>query len=86
MLTVSVGGLDSSIVHPREVFKDAIAISAASIVVAHNHPSGDPTPSTEDRHVTARLVEAGQILGIDVLDHLVIGNGRWVSLKEQGWM
>jgi len=86
MQTVSVGSLDASIVHPREVFKDAIAASAASVIVAHNHPSGDPTPSAEDRKVTARLVEAGQILGIEVLDHLIIGDGRWVSLKQQGLM
>lgn len=85
-LTVSVGSLDASIVHPREVFKDAIAASAASVIVAHNHPSGDPTPSAEDRQVTARLVEAGQLLGIEVLDHLIIGDGRWISLKAQGMM
>jgi DNA repair protein RadC len=83
---VSVGSLDSSIVHPREVFNHAIAGSAASIIVAHNHPSGDPTPSPEDRQVTARLVEAGKLLGIDVVDHLIIGDGRWVSLRELGLM
>ena len=86
IVTVSVGTLDSSIVHPREVFKDAIACSAAGMVVAHNHPSGDPTPSGEDRAVTKRLCEAGKIMGIDVLDHIVIGDGRWVSLKQLGWM
>jgi len=83
---ISIGTLDSSIVHPREVFKDAIAASAASIIVAHNHPSGDPTPSPEDRQVTARLVESGKLLGIAVADHLIIGDGRWVSLRELGLM
>lgn len=84
--TVSVGTLDASLVHPREVFKEAISASAASLIVAHNHPSGDPTPSPEDKQVTARLVEAGKLLGIDVLDHLVLGDERWVSLKERGLM
>ena len=84
--TVSVGDLSSSLVHPREVFAEAIRYSAASIIVAHNHPSGDPTPSPEDAAVTRRLVEAGEILGIEVLDHVVLGDGRWVSLKEKGLM
>jgi DNA repair protein RadC len=83
---VSVGTLDASIVHPREVFKDAVASSAAAVIVAHNHPSGDPTPSPEDRQVTARLCEAGRVMGIEVLDHVVVGDGRWVSLKQLGWM
>lgn len=82
--TVSVGILDSSLVHPREVFKDAIAASAAAIIVAHNHPSGDPTPSTEDRRITQRLAEAGQIIGIELLDHVILGDNRFVSLKERG--
>ena len=86
VITVSVGILDSSLVHPREVFKDAIAASAAAIIVAHNHPSGDPTPSTEDRRITQRLVESGQLLGIELLDHLIIGDNRWVSMKERGLM
>lgn len=86
ILTVSVGILDSSLVHPREVFKEAIAASAASVIVAHNHPSGDPTPSQEDRAITERLVEAGRILGVELLDHVVIGDGRWVSMKQAGWM
>ncbi len=86
IVTVSIGSLDSSIVHPREVFKDAVASSAACMVVAHNHPSGDPTPSPEDRQVTMRLCEAGRVMGIEVLDHIVIGDGRWVSLKQLGWM
>jgi DNA repair protein RadC len=86
VLTVSVGSLDASIVHPREVFRDAVAAGAASVVAAHNHPSGDPTPSAEDRQVTKRLMEAGQVLGIELLDHLIIGDGRWVSMKQQGLM
>ncbi|BCJ85072.1 RadC family protein [Effusibacillus dendaii] len=82
--TVSIGSLDSSIVHPREIFKTALKKSAASIICIHNHPSGDPTPSREDILVTKRLAEAGRILGIEVLDHIVIGEQRFVSLKEQG--
>lgn len=81
-----VGSLNASIVHPREVFKDAIRVSAASIIVAHNHPSGDPTPSPEDTQVTKRLVESGKVLGIEVLDHIVIGLNRFVSLKEKGYL
>src|SRR5690606_3436981 len=73
--TVSVGDLSSSIVHPREVFKPAIVAGASSIIVAHNHPSGDPAPSRDDINVTTRLKEAGDILGIGVLDHIIIGNG-----------
>lgn len=83
---VFIGSLNASIVHPREVYKEALKWSAASIIVAHNHPSGDPTPSHEDIKVTKRLVEAGLILGIECLDHLVIGDGRFVSLKEKGYM
>jgi len=83
---ISVGGLDSSIVQPAAVFKEAVAGGARSIIVVHNHPSGDPTPSPEDRLVTARLVEAGKVMGIDVLDHLILGDGRYVSLKERGMM
>jgi DNA repair protein RadC len=81
---VSIGGLHSSIVHPREVFKPAFETSSASIILAHNHPSGDPTPSQEDIEITRRLIEAGNILGITVLDHIVIGSGRYVSLKNRG--
>ncbi|PYE44444.1 DNA repair protein RadC [Paenibacillus barcinonensis] len=82
--TLSMGSLNASIVHPREVFRAAIKCSSASIVCAHNHPSGDPTPSPEDIQITKRLIEAGAIVGIDVLDHLVIGDGTYVSLKEKG--
>jgi len=81
---VSVGGLHSSIVHPREVFKTAVKRSAASIILAHNHPSGDPAPSREDIDITRRLVEAGGIMGIEVLDHVVIGENTYCSLKEKG--
>ncbi len=81
---VSVGGLHSSIVHPREVFKTAVKRSAASIILAHNHPSGDPAPSREDIDITRRLVEAGRLMGIEVLDHVVIGDNIYCSLKEKG--
>ncbi|MEA1961104.1 MAG: DNA repair protein RadC [Bacillota bacterium] len=80
---VSVGGLHSSIVHPREVFKTAVKRSAASMILVHNHPSGDPSPSREDVEVSKRLIEAGQVMGIEVLDHVVIGESSYCSLKEQ---
>lgn len=83
---VSVGSLDASIVHPREIFKTALKRSAASIICLHNHPSGDPTPSFADVEVTRRLVEAGELLGVQVLDHIVIGENRYCSLKEKGWL
>lgn len=80
-----IGSLNASIVHPREVFKSAILNNAASVIVAHQHPSGDITPSMEDISVTKRLAEAGKLLGIEVLDHLVVNNeGRFTSLKERG--
>jgi DNA repair protein RadC len=82
--TVTVGVLDASLVHPREVFKPAILASAASIILFHNHPSGDPTPSAEDRAVTRQLKAAGDIIGIDILDHIVVGDGRYVSFSEAG--
>lgn len=83
---ISIGSLNSSIVHPREVFKPAIKRSSASVILVHNHPSGDPTPSREDIEVTSRLVNAGNVLGIAVLDHVIIGNNSILSLKEQGLM
>lgn len=83
---ISVGSLNSSIVHPREVFKPAIKRSSASVILVHNHPSGDPTPSREDIQVTNRLMEAGKIIGIEVIDHVIIGNGSYVSLRESGHM
>jgi DNA repair protein RadC len=82
--TVSVGSLTESIVHPREVFREAIRHSSAALIAVHNHPSGDPTPSQEDIQVTRRLDEAGRTVGIDVLDHVIVGEGRYVSLKERG--
>jgi DNA repair protein RadC len=83
--TVSVGCLTSNLVHPREVFKPAILAGSAALLVAHNHPSGDPEPSAEDVALTRRLVSAGQLLGIEILDHLVLGEaGRYVSLRERG--
>ncbi|SFP74123.1 DNA repair protein RadC [Salibacterium halotolerans] len=82
--TLFIGSLNSSIVHPREVFKEALRRSAAAVICVHNHPSGDPGPSREDIDVTKRLMESGQILGIDVLDHIIIGDRRFTSLKEKG--
>jgi len=81
---VSVGCLTASLVHPREVFAVAISCRAAALVLFHNHPSGDPEPSHEDMALTRRLSAAGSLLGIEVLDHLVLGAGRYVSLKERG--
>ena len=81
---ISVGTLDASLVHPREVFRPAIKDAASSIILLHNHPSGDPTPSREDHAVTRRLEEAGGIVGIDVLDHIVLGAFRSVSIRELG--
>ncbi len=81
---ISVGSLDASIVHPREVFKEAVAGSAASVIVVHNHPSGDPTASEDDIEITKRLAEGGEIVGIDVLDHIIIGDRSCLSLKREG--
>lgn len=82
--TISIGTLNASLVHPREVFKDAITHSAASVVLAHNHPSGDPDPSEDDLKITKKLVDSGKILGIEVLDHIVIGKNNFCSFKERG--
>ncbi len=84
--TVSEGSLTSSLVHPREVFNQAVRESAAAVIFLHNHPSGDPKPSKEDRALTARLQDAGEILGVQVLDHVIIGDGRYVSFADEGWM
>lgn len=84
--TIFIGSLNSSIVHPREIYREAVKRSAASIIAAHNHPSGNPSPSPEDIDVTKRLVEAGSIIGIDLLDHIIIGDHRFISLKEKGYM
>jgi DNA repair protein RadC len=81
---ISKGTLMGSLVHPREVFHPAIKNSAAGIIVLHNHPSGDPEPSAEDRKATAQLAEAGRLLGIPLLDHVIIGNGRYFSFKDAG--
>lgn len=82
--TVSVGSLNASIVHPRETFRMLIRRSCAAAILVHNHPSGDPTPSIEDVSLTKKLVEAGQIINIPVLDHIIVGQARYVSLKEKG--
>jgi DNA repair protein RadC len=82
--TISIGSLNANIVHPREVFRAALIESAAHIIVAHNHPSGDPAPSGEDVEITKKLVDSGKMLGIDVIDHVIIGDGRHFSMKEAG--
>jgi DNA repair protein RadC len=83
--TVSIGTLNASLVHPREVFKGAILSNANSVMVAHNHPSGDPTPSQEDKVLTERLVESGKIMGIEVIDHIIIGKDeKYFSFNENG--
>ena len=84
--TISVGSLTSSIVHPREVFKSVLLSSAASIAIVHNHPSGTPEPSKDDINITKRLKEAGDFLGIPVIDHIIIGNGCYISLIEKGYL
>jgi len=81
---ISIGSLDTSIVHPREVFKEAISASAASCIFVHNHPSGDPEPSEDDIKLTKRLAEAGEIVGIDVLDHIIISDKKYLSIKREG--
>ena len=81
---ISMGSLDASIVHPREVFKEAIQCSAAQIIFAHNHPSGDPRPSTADLEITQRLIEAGKILGIKVLNHVIVTKSEYFSFKDKG--
>ena len=83
---VSVGSLNKAIVHPREVFKTAILSNAASVMAFHNHPSGETTPSQQDIQLTNRLYEAGELLGIKLLDHLIIGDGTFTSLKEKGYL
>lgn len=83
---ISIGNLNACIVHPREVFRPAIKRSSASLICVHNHPSGNPEPSSEDIQITKRIVEAGVIVGIDVLDHIIIGLNQFTSLKERGLM
>jgi DNA repair protein RadC len=84
VVPISIGDLSSTLVHPREVFKAAILANAADIILCHNHPSGDSTPSIEDIEVSHRLSQGGEILGINVIDHVIIDNGRFTSLKEHG--
>ncbi|WP_100794399.1 RadC family protein [Viridibacillus soli] len=84
--TIFIGSLNASIVHPREIFREAVKRSAASIICAHNHPSGNPAPSPEDIEVTKRIQEAGYIMGIELLDHVIIGDHQFISLKEKGYM
>lgn len=83
---VSVGCLDSTVVHPREVFLEAIKVSSAAIILVHNHPSGEVEPSNEDKDITKRIIECGKIIGIRVLDHIIIGDGTYLSFKEHGYM
>jgi DNA repair protein RadC len=83
---VSLGSLMSSVIHPREVFRPAIGLAAAALILVHNHPSGDPTPSVEDHQVTLRIAEAGALLGIRLLDHVVVAADGWKSFKEEGWL
>lgn len=85
-LQISEGSLNQSIVHPREVFNPAVRDSAAAIIIVHNHPSGDPTPSREDLELTRRLKEAGELMGIRLLDHVIIGDGSYVSLADRGML
>jgi DNA repair protein RadC len=84
--TVFIGSLNASIVHLREVFKSALKRSAASLICVHNHPSGDPTPSREDIEVTRRLAECGKLIGNEMLDHIIIGEHTFVSLKAKGYL
>ena len=86
VLPVSSGSLNTSIVHPRELFQRAILANCAALIVAHNHPSGDPSPSPEDIALTRKLVDAGELLDIPVLDHVILGYGRYTSFKERGLM
>jgi len=84
--TISIGSLSASVVHPREVFAEAIKYPFASIILVHNHPNGDPTPSREDIVVTERLSKAGKVMDIHILDHIIIGNKSYCSMKEKGNM
>lgn len=84
--TIFIGSLNSSIVHPREIFREAVKRSAASIICAHNHPSGNATPSPEDIEVTKRLQEAGFIIGIELIDHIIIGDHQYISMREKGYI
>ena len=81
---ISTGSLNASIIHPRDIFQRAILSNAASVILVHNHPSGDPTPSSEDIELTNKLVQVGKMMDLPILDHVVIGDGKFVSLKERG--
>jgi DNA repair protein RadC len=81
---VTRGILDASLIHPREVFRPAVSEGAAAVILVHNHPSGDPAPSAEDRAVTRQMAAAGRVLGIPVLDHVIVGDGRWTALSDEG--
>jgi len=83
MVNISVGSLDSSIVHPREVFKAALKSSAKAVILVHNHPSGNPQPSSEDIKITKRLIKVGELLGVQIIDHIIIGDKNYISLKEK---
>ena len=83
---VSVGCLDSTIVHPREVFRPAVAEAAAAVILVHNHPSGDPAPSAEDRAVTRRLAATAEVLGVELLDHVIVARQGCVSLRDAGML
>lgn len=82
--TIFIGSLNSSVAHPREIFREAVRFSAARIILAHNHPSGNPEPSEADLVFTRRMVECGEMMGIEVLDHFIVGNKKYLSLKEYG--
>lgn len=84
--TISIGSLDTNVIHPREVFKSAVIEGAAAIILVHNHPSGDPTPSEEDIGITKQIAEAGKVMGIELLDHVIISSGGFVSLMELGML
>ena len=83
-VTVGIGTLDSALVHPRDVYRQAVKTTAAAIIAAHNHPSGDPTPSPQDVTLTKRLVEAGEVMGINLIDHIIIGDGCYTSMRNEG--
>ncbi len=84
--TISIGTLDSSIIHPRDIFRHAVDLPCAAIILVHNHPTGDPSPSQEDIQVTKRVIKSGEIMGIPLLDHIIIGDGRYISLKEKHFL
>jgi len=84
IVTVAVGSLNAALVHPREIFKAAVTASAAGIILVHNHPTGNPEPSREDTDLTIRFAQCGELMGIDLVDHIIIGGGRFVSMREKG--